>query len=119
LWLLHLEDGDDPIGYVHMAHHHHIYASTAIAAQFYAENVRRILYPTLPTLSLVEQVDKILHKNIAGTPIEKRYIRLFEDPSAGVIVKVDHENFIGVDAVTDPEIKAAIKAAVTQWEKEH
>jgi hypothetical protein len=101
-----------------MPHHHTHINSDPSAAARYAESIRRILYPPPPTMSFVEQIDKILHKNILGTPLEKRYIRLLEDPSAGVIVKVDHESFIGVDAVPDSEVRAAIRAAVTQWEKE-
>ncbi len=117
--LLHLFYTLDPIGDVHMAHHHYSSGYIAVlAAKRYAESIRLILYPPLPPMSLVEQIDKILQKNISGTPLEKRYIRLFEDPSAGVIVKVDHVNFMGVDAVTDPEVKAAIKAAIKQWEDE-
>ncbi len=74
--------------------------------------------PTGPTKSVVEQIDEILYENTSNTALEKRYIHLVEDPSAGVIVKVGRESFMGVDAVPDPEIRAAIKAAITQWEKE-
>ncbi len=69
-------------------------------------------------MSVVEQVDEILQENIAGTPLEKRNIHLLEDPSIGVVVKVGHQFFKGIDSVTDTEVYAALKAAIAQWEKE-
>jgi hypothetical protein len=42
---------------------------------------------------------------------------LQESPEEGVIVWVGLQHFEGIDAVLDPEVKAAIRQAVEAWEK--
>lgn len=79
---------------------------------------RTLFVPPLPEESIVEQIDAVLQENIAGTPLARRDIRLIESPTRGVTVKVGPQSFDGVDAVTDPEVKAAVQAAVAQWEAE-
>ncbi len=66
--------------------------------------------------SIVMQIDDILQDMIAGTPMETRGIHLTEDPVRGVRVQVGVQFFDGIDAVTDPEVKATIRKAVEAWE---
>lgn len=77
-----------------------------------------LLLPPVLEKSIVEQINDILQIRIAGTPLEQRDVRLIETPTGGVIVKVGPLYFDGIDAVTDPDVKAALKAAVAEWEAE-
>ena len=67
--------------------------------------------------SIPEQIDEILQQRLRGTPLEGRGIALMLDPIEGVIVKVGSARYPGVDAVTDEEVRGAIKAAVAEWER--
>jgi hypothetical protein len=66
--------------------------------------------------SIVMQIEDILQDMIAGTPMEARGVHLTEDPARGVVVQVGLDFFDGIDAVTDPEVKATIRQAVQTWE---
>lgn len=67
-------------------------------------------------LSIVDQMNEILKNQVAGTPLEGRGIRLVADPQKGVVVWVGLSQFVGVDAVADPQVKAALRAAAMEWE---
>lgn len=67
--------------------------------------------------SIVMQIEDILQDMIAGTELETRGVHLMEDPIRGVVVQVGLENFEGIDAVPDPQIKGIIQSAVQTWEK--
>lgn len=67
-------------------------------------------------LSIVDQMNEILKSQVAGTPLEGRGIRLVADPAKGVVVWMGLKQFEGVDAVTDPQVKAALHAAAIEWE---
>jgi alkanesulfonate monooxygenase SsuD/methylene tetrahydromethanopterin reductase-like flavin-dependent oxidoreductase (luciferase family) len=67
--------------------------------------------------SIVEQINDILQDNLKTHPALTKGIRLTEDPREGVIVWVGLEHYAGVDAVTDPEVKEVLKAAVMEWER--
>ena len=69
--------------------------------------------------SIVMQIDSILQARLAGTALDDKGIRLQESPQGGVLVRVGMEKFEGVDGVTDPEIKAIIRAAITEWENKY
>lgn len=77
-----------------------------------------LLIPPEREGSMVEQIDGILQENIAGTPLAQCDICLVEIPTKGVIVRVGSQMFEGIDAVTDPDVKAAVQAAAAQWEAE-
>ncbi len=68
-------------------------------------------------LSIVEQINDILQDTIKDTPLAGRMIRLVEDPREGVVVWIGLEHFPGVDAVPDPEVKAALRKAANEWER--
>jgi hypothetical protein len=75
--------------------------------------------PAAPANSIVTQIDTILQARLAGTPLEERGIFLTQSPEGGVIVYVGLTRYNGMDEVSDPEIKAAIRGAITEWENKY
>jgi len=69
--------------------------------------------------SMVGQIDEILQKNIAGTPLADRGIRLQDAPGGGVIVLVGLQRFASIGDVSDPEAQAALRTAIAIWEKKY
>jgi hypothetical protein len=72
--------------------------------------------PSAPANSIVSQIDSVLQARLEGTPLGERGIFLTQSPEGGVIVYVGLTRYNGVDEVSDPEIKAAIRAAISEWE---
>jgi hypothetical protein len=72
--------------------------------------------PQAPT-SLVGQVNAILQSRLIGTPLEDMGIRLVESANGGALVFVGDKTYEGVSDVTDPVVQAAIRAAISEWEK--
>ena len=75
--------------------------------------------PIAPAGSIVSQIDSILQARIAGTPIEDKGVFLAQSSEGGVMVYVGLTKYTGIDDVPDPEIKAAIRAAITEWEDKY
>lgn len=75
--------------------------------------------PSAPAGSIVSQIDSILQARLAGTPLEERGIFLTQSPEGGVMVYVGLTRYNGLDDVPDPEIKAAIRAAISEWEDKY
>lgn len=75
--------------------------------------------PAAPANSIVTQIDTILQARLAGTPLEERGIFLTQSPEGSVIVYVGLTRYNGMDEVPDPEIKAAIRGAITEWENKY
>lgn len=67
--------------------------------------------------SIVMLIEEILQEKLAGSQLAHRGIHLGEDPIRGVIVKVGPDSYEGIDGVPEPEIKAALRAAVSEWER--
>jgi hypothetical protein len=67
--------------------------------------------------SIVMQIEDVLQDMLAGTTLEQRGIHLSEDPVRGVIVTVGVNQYEGIEAVPDLEVKSAIRAAVAAWEQ--
>ena len=63
---------------------------------------------------MVAQIDSILQSHLVGTPLEERGVFLAQSPEGGVNVFIGLTRYNGVDEVPDPEIKAAIRAAITE-----
>jgi hypothetical protein len=72
-----------------------------------------------PPLSIVEQIDSILQLHMMNTPMAKRDVRLRESHEGGVEVLVGLKKYSTVDDVPEEEIKAAIRAAIAEWEKKY
>ena len=75
--------------------------------------------PIAPAGSIVTQIDTILQARLAGTPLEDRGVFLAQSPEGGVMVYVGLTKYTGIDDVPDPEIKAAIRSAITEWENKY
>jgi hypothetical protein len=75
--------------------------------------------PAAPASSIVGQIDSILQARLAGTPLEERGIFLTQSAQGGVNVYIGLTRYNGIDDVPDPEIKAAIRAAISEWENKY
>lgn len=75
--------------------------------------------PIAPAGSIVSQIDSILQARLAGSPLEERGVFLAQSPEGGVMVYVGLTKYMGIDEVPDPQIKAAIRSAITEWENKY
>jgi len=75
--------------------------------------------PNVPANSIVAQIDSVLQSRINGTPLAERGVFLAQSPEGGVMVFVGLNKFMGIDDVPDAEIKAAIRAAIKEWENKY
>jgi hypothetical protein len=75
--------------------------------------------PVAPAGSIVNQIDSILQASLAGTPLEDRGVFLAQSPDGGVMVYIGLTKYMGIDDVPDPQIKAAIRAAISEWENRY
>jgi hypothetical protein len=75
--------------------------------------------PSAPATSIVGQIDSILQARLEGTPLDERGVFLAQSPDGGVMVYVGLTKYMGIDDVPDAEIKAAIRAAITEWENKY
>jgi hypothetical protein len=75
--------------------------------------------PSAPANSIVSQIDSVLQARLEGTALGDRGIFLSQSPEGGVNVYVGLTRYNGVDDVPDPEIKAAIRAAISEWEDKY
>ncbi len=74
--------------------------------------------PPTPVLdSIIEQINKILQVKLSTSVFKDRGIRLIEGPGGIVIIKDGLNRYEGVETVPDPEVKALIQQAVSEWEK--
>lgn len=70
-------------------------------------------------LSMVKQIDVVLQKRIAGTPLEAFGIHLQDTPQGGLEVLIGTRKFETIDDVPDEGIKSAIRAAIAEWEQKY
>jgi len=66
--------------------------------------------------TIVQQIDEVLQKRLAGTPLGTRNIHLAEGLGGSVEVWIGLQKYKGIDEVPDPEVVAAIRAAISEWE---
>ncbi len=70
-------------------------------------------------LSIVQQIDSVLQKKLANTPLEDAGIRLQESPQGDLEVFVGLQKFTSIDDVTDEKIKSVIRNAIAEWESKY
>lgn len=75
--------------------------------------------PSAPATSIVGQIDSVLQERLTGTSLQERGVFLAQSPDGGVMVYVGLTKYMSVDDVPDAEIKAAIRAAITEWEDKY
>ncbi len=75
--------------------------------------------PVSTPATMVAQIDAILQTKIMGTPLAGRGIRLVESAQGGAMVVVGLSRYAGLGDVPDPEVQAAIRAAIAEWEKKY
>jgi hypothetical protein len=75
--------------------------------------------PAAPANSIVGQIDSVLQARLAGTNLEERGIFLTQSPDGSVNVYVGLNRYNGIDDVPDAEIRAAIRAAISEWENKY
>jgi hypothetical protein len=73
--------------------------------------------PPSTGMSIVTLIDDVLQSKLMGSSLSSRSIRLEEGRMGEVIVLVGSNRYTSVDEVPDPEIRAIIKAAISDWEK--
>lgn len=69
--------------------------------------------------SIVGQINAILQERIADTPLGTRGVSIMESLTGGVNVYVGVTRYEAIDDVPDEEIKAAIRAAIAEWETKY
>ena len=70
-------------------------------------------------LSIVQQIDTVLQRRIAGSALEKTGVRLQESLQGGLEVHIGTDKYETLDDVPDGEIKTAIRAAIAEWETKY
>lgn len=75
--------------------------------------------PVSAPTSIVGQIDQILQARLEGSPLEDRGVFLTQSPEGGVMVYIGLTKYMSIDDVPDAEIKAAIRAAIAEWENKY
>lgn len=75
--------------------------------------------PEVVPTSIVGQINQILQARIVNTPLATRGVSLMESISGGVNVYVGIQRYEAIDDIPDDEVKAAIRAAIAEWEKKY
>jgi hypothetical protein len=73
--------------------------------------------PHAPPRSIAAQVDEILQEMLKNSPLADRAIRLMELPQKGMVVMIGLNQFDGVEAVPEEDIRQILRAAVAEWER--
>ena len=72
--------------------------------------------PEPPPASIVAQIDEILQKKLAASPLKDRGIALQETIKGGMQIIVGLEKYDDIDSVPEKEIRMIIRASVSEWE---
>jgi hypothetical protein len=67
-------------------------------------------------LSMVEQIDWILQKNLEKHPLKAKRIRLKGALTGGVSFLIGDEHYEFIDEIPYPDIKEVIQQAISEWE---
>lgn len=70
-------------------------------------------------MSMVQQIDTVLQKRLIGTSLEKIGLRLQDSLQGGLEVHIGTDKFESIDDVPNAEVKAAIRAAIAEWEQKY
>ncbi len=67
-------------------------------------------------LSMVQQVDRVLQRNLSGHPLQERGIRVQESITGGVNFYIGTSRYEFIDEIPDEEIRQFIQKAISDWE---
>ena len=67
-------------------------------------------------LSMGEQIDRVLQKNLDGHPLEKRGIALRSAPNGSLLVRVGLDEYEWINDIPDQPIQDIIREAIAEWE---
>lgn len=70
-------------------------------------------------LSMVQQIDSVLQKRLAGTPLEKAGIRLQDSSQGGLEVYIGLQKYETIEDVPDANVKSIIRESIAEWEKKY
>jgi len=68
-------------------------------------------------LSMVEQIDRILHKKLEGHPLAQRGIQLRTASNGGLLVQVGLDEYEWIDEIPEQPIQEIIREAIAEWEE--
>jgi hypothetical protein len=90
----------------------HSGAGTAVPAAAPAPVINR-------QMSIVGQIDAVLQLRLAGTALASLGVRLVDSAEGGVTVVVGKDKYAAVGDVPQPEVQAAIRGAIAEWEEKY
>lgn len=67
--------------------------------------------------SIAAMIDEVLQEKLQTSPLNDRGIKLEDGPSGGVIVTVGLHRYTSIEDVPEPEVRAIIKAAAAEWDR--
>jgi len=73
--------------------------------------------PEIKMLSVIDEVNEILQKKLADSPLAGKGIHLMENHNKEIRFWVGLNSYDDVDQIPDPEVRQIIDAAVKEWEK--
>lgn len=73
--------------------------------------------PEIRMLSVIDEVNDILQKKLADSPLAGKGIHLMENHNKEIRFWVGLNSYDDVDQIPDPEVRHIIDAAVKEWEK--
>jgi len=79
-------------------------------------DAKATLIKTASRQSIAAQIDEILQRKLAGTPLAARGIKIVELPNQGMVVMVGLEKFTDLTQVPEEEVRSVIAQAVAEWE---
>jgi hypothetical protein len=69
------------------------------------------------TLNLASEIDQMLQIRIRASPeFSGRYVRVADTPDGGLRFEVDGARYSGLDEIPDPQVRALVRAAISDWE---
>jgi hypothetical protein len=67
--------------------------------------------------SITEQIEDHLQDKLARTPLARRGVHVRAEPQGNAVFLLDGKTYSSVDEVPDPEVRQAIREAISEWEK--